>query len=150
MKKRIISLLLAGLLGASVNVYASSDAAETALEEENTETPASDLLVVYFTYAENAELENLDSYNTIFLGFPNWWGDMPMAVYSFLDAYDLSGKTIAPFVTSGGSGFSSTIDEIESLEPEAEIQEGLSISASQAAESQDIVQDWLNSLGYLQ
>ncbi len=54
------------------------------------------------------------------------------------------------FLEKAGMDVDSLIDEIESLEPEAEIQEGLSISASQAAESQDIVQDWLNSLGYLQ
>ncbi len=68
-----------------------------------------------------SQLENLDSYDTVFLGFPNWWGDMPMAVYSFLDEYDLSGKTIVPFVTSGGSGFSNTISAIESAEPDATV-----------------------------
>ena len=47
----------------------------------------------------SGQIENLDSYDTIFLGYPNWWGDMPMAIYSFLDEYDLSGKTIVPFVT---------------------------------------------------
>ena len=57
--------------------------------------------------------ENLDAYDVIFLGFPNWWGDMPMALYSFLEQVDLSGKTIVPFVTSGGSGFSSTVSTIE-------------------------------------
>ena len=51
-------------------------------------------------------IENFDSYEVVYLGFPNWWGDMPMILYSFLDDYDLSGKTIVPFVTSGGSGFS--------------------------------------------
>jgi len=51
--------------------------------------------------------------------FPNWWGDMPMILYSFLDDYDMSGKTIVPFVTSGGSGFSNTIRTIESMEPDA-------------------------------
>ncbi len=74
-------------------------------------------------------IENLDSYDVIFLGFPNWWGDMPMAMYSFLDEVDLSGKTIVPFVTSGGSGFSRTISTIESMEPGATVQEGLSIAA---------------------
>lgn len=57
----------------------------------------------------SSHIEDLDRYDTIFLGFPNWWGDMPMAVYSFLDEYDFSGKTIVPFVTSGGSGFSNTM-----------------------------------------
>lgn len=47
-------------------------------------------------------IENIEQYDTIFLGYPNWWGDMPMAIYTFLDTYDLSGKTIAPFITHGG------------------------------------------------
>ena len=85
-------------------------------------------------------LENLDSYDTIFLGFPNWWGDMPMAVYTFLDEVDLSGKTVIPFVTSGGSGFSNTISTIQQMEPQATVQEGLSISGSSATGAQQQVE----------
>ena len=92
-------------------------------------------------------LENLDSYDTIFLGFPNWWGDMPMAVYSFLDEVDLSGKTVIPFVTSGGSGFSNTISTIQEMEPQATVQEGLSIGASSATGAQQQVESWLSELG---
>ncbi len=95
-----------------------------------------------------SHLENTESYDVIFLGFPNWWGDMPMAVYSFLDEVDLSGKTIVPFVTSGGSGFSNTIRTIESLESGAAVQQGLSVSASSAAGAQDQVNEWLSGLGY--
>ena len=93
-------------------------------------------------------IENLDSYDVIFLGFPNWWGDMPMALYSFLDEVDLSGKTIVPFVTSGGSGFSNTIRTIESMESGATVQEGLAVSGSSAADAQDQVNEWLAGLGY--
>lgn len=93
-------------------------------------------------------VENLDSYEVIFLGFPNWWGDMPMALYSFLDEADLSGKTIVPFVTSGGSGFSGTIDTIENMEPGATLRDGLSISGSGATSAQDRVNEWLDELGY--
>ena len=92
-------------------------------------------------------LENLDSYDTIFLGFPNWWGDMPMAVYTFLDEVDLSGKTVIPFVTSGGSGFSNTISTIQQMEPHATVQEGLSIGASSATGAQQQVESWLSELG---
>lgn len=98
----------------------------------------------------STHIENLDSYDTIFLGFPNWWGDMPMAIYSFLDAYDLSGKTIVPFVTSGGSGFSGSISDIESAEPGATVQEGLALSDSSAMDAQSDVEEWLSGLGYLQ
>ncbi len=92
--------------------------------------------------------EDLDRYDVVFLGFPNWWGDMPMAMYSFLDEVDLSGKTIVPFVTSGGSGFSRTISTIESMESGANVQEGLSISGSSATEAQAQVNEWLTELGY--
>ncbi len=94
--------------------------------------------------------ENLDSYDVIFLGFPNWWGDMPMAMYSFLDQADLSGKTIVPFVTSGGSGFSDTISTIEGMESGATVQEGLEISDSGATEAQEQIDEWLTGLGYIQ
>lgn len=97
----------------------------------------------------STHIENPDSYDTVFLGFPNWWGDMPMAVYSFLDEYDLSGKTVIPFVTSGGSGFSGSISAIESAEPGASVQEGLALSASSAADAQDDVNEWLTELGYV-
>lgn len=73
---------------------------------------------------------------------------MPMAMYSFLDEVDLSGKTIVPFVTSGGSGFSRTISTIESMESGANVQEGLSISGSSATEAQAQVNEWLTELGY--
>ena len=92
--------------------------------------------------------EDLDRFDVVFLGFPNWWGDMPMAMYSFLDEVDLSGKTIVPFVTSGGSGFSRTISTIESMESGANVQEGLSISGSSATEAQAQVNEWLTELGY--
>lgn len=72
---------------------------------------------------------------------------MPMILYSFLDSYDLSGKTVAPFVTSGGSGFSGTIGTIESLEPGAEVLEGLSLGSSQAAQPEEAVAQWLEELG---
>lgn len=97
----------------------------------------------------SGQIENLDSYDTIFLGYPNWWGDMPMAIYSFLDEYDLSGKTIVPFVTSGGSGFSGSVEEIEDAEPDAEVLEGLSLSDSEATDAQRDVEEWLGELGYL-
>ena len=93
--------------------------------------------------------ENLADYDVIFLGYPSWWSDMPMAVYSFLDAVDLSGKTIAPFVTSGGSGLAGTVGTIEELEPGSVVQSGLAIRDSDAAGAQEQVNAWLTELGYL-
>lgn len=95
----------------------------------------------------SSHIEDLDHYDTIFLGFPNWWGDMPMAVYSFLDEYDFSGKTIVPFVTSGGSGFSNTIRAIESAEPDATVLEGLALRDSRSTQAEGDVADWLSRLG---
>lgn len=94
----------------------------------------------------SGSIKNFDSYEVVYLGYPNWWGDMPMILYSFLDDYDLSGKTIVPFVTSGGSGFSNTIHTIESMEPNAEVLDGLSLGSSQTANHSDAVENWLSGL----
>ena len=96
----------------------------------------------------SSHIEDLDRYDTIFLGFPNWWGDMPMAVYSFLDEYDFSGKTIVPFVTSGGSGFSNTIRAIEDAEPDATVLEGLALRDSRSTQAEGDVTEWLDRLEY--
>lgn len=95
----------------------------------------------------SGSIENFDSYDVIYLGFPNWWGDMPMILYSFLDGYDLSGKTIAPFVSSGGSGFSNTISAIQSAEPGAMITDGLSLSSEASKDPGDAVTEWLADIG---
>lgn len=95
----------------------------------------------------SSHVDHMDQYDVVFLGYPNWWGDMPMAVYSFLDEYDLSGKTVIPFVTSGGSGFSDTVSSIKEEEPDADVQEGLELSDSETADSEDEVKSWVESLG---
>ena len=94
-----------------------------------------------------ADTVDLSGYDTVYLGFPNWWGDMPMIMYTFLDEYDLSGKTIAPFNTSSGSGFSDSLDTIAEMEPDAEITEGLSLGSSEAEDCSDTVSGWLGSIG---
>lgn len=96
-----------------------------------------------------AQVENMEDYDTVFLGFPNWWGDMPMALYSFLDEYDLSGKTIVPFVTSGGSGFSRTEHTIAELEPDATVLDGLSVGDGNIAGAQEDITSWLTDLGLI-
>ena len=93
-------------------------------------------------------LDNIEEYDIIFLGYPNWWADMPMPVYTFLEEYDLSQKTIVPFVTSGGSGFSNTISSIREKQPNAIIEEGLSIYGSSAENSKNQVEQWINQLGF--
>lgn len=93
-------------------------------------------------------IANLDDYDTIFVGYPNWWYDMLMAMYSFFDEYDLSNKTIIPFNTSGGSAFSDTINTIKKLEPNANVIEGITIRAEDVESSQNEINEWLNDLGY--
>lgn len=91
-------------------------------------------------------IENFDTYENIFVGYPNWWGDMPMILYSFFDEYDFSGKTIIPFNTHGGSGFSDTISTIKELEPNAEVLDGKSISRNDIQDAEQEIVDWVNSL----
>ena len=93
-------------------------------------------------------IEDLEQYDTIFIGYPNWWGDMPMILYSFFDQYDFSGKTIVPFNTHGGSGFSNTISTIAELEPSAEVNEdGFTVSRNNVQEAEQDIISWLNDLG---
>lgn len=92
-------------------------------------------------------IENPEQYDTILLGDPNWWGDMPQPLFTFLEEYDFSEKTIIPFNSHGGSGFSNTIEEIKELQPDANISdEGLSISRDKVADSVQDVTDWAKSL----
>lgn len=95
-------------------------------------------------------IENFDTYENIFVGYPNWWGDMPMILYSFFDEYDFSGKTIIPFNTHGGSGFSSTVSTIKELEPNAEVLDGKSISRNDIQDAEQEIVDWVESLGFEQ
>ena len=92
------------------------------------------------------QIENIADYDTVFLGYPNWWGDMPMILYSFLEQYDLSGKTVIPFNTHGGSGFSNTIGTIRSMEPGADVLDGLSISRNHIQDAEEEIVEWVNGL----
>lgn len=97
--------------------------------------------------AISGSIDNIEQYNVIYVGFPNWWGDMPMVLYTFFDSYDLSGKTIAPFCTSGGSGLSNTVNEIKELEPNATVTDGLHIGSSSASDPGNAVSNWLSKIG---
>lgn len=94
-----------------------------------------------------SNVENLEQYDTIFIGYPNWWGDMPMILYTFFDSNDFSGKTIIPFNTHGGSGFSNTISTIAELEPNATVNEnGYTVSRDNVQEAESDIIDWLTDL----
>jgi len=99
--------------------------------------------------ALTSQVENFDSYNTVFVGYPNWWGDMPQVLYSFFDEYDFSGKTIVPFNVHNGSRFSGTIETIQELEPDAlVITDGFTISERDVPDAKPEVNEWLERLGY--
>ena len=89
-------------------------------------------------------LESIDDYDTIILGYPNYWGTIPMAVATFLERYDFTGKTILPLCTNEGSGMGSSEGDIRRYAKGAEVKRGLSIHGSRAAESQKSVQNWLS------
>lgn len=99
--------------------------------------------------ALTSQIADFESYDTVFVGYPNWWGDMPQILYSFFDEYDFAGKTIVPFNVHNGSRFSGTIDTIQKLEPEAEIvTDGFTINEKDVPDAADEVAEWLSELGY--
>ena len=91
-------------------------------------------------------VENLGQYDTVFLGFPNWWGGLPMAVYTFLEENDLSGKTVIPFTSSGGGSFARAQSTLAELLPGATLLEGLHVEDSNVVESAAAIQAWLDGL----
>lgn len=93
------------------------------------------------------QVENWDSYDVIFVGYPNWWSDAPMAVLSFLESYDCTGKTIVPFNTSGGGGFGNSLASIEESAAGAEILEGFTVAGDNVSSAQADVNEWISSLG---
>ena len=98
-------------------------------------------------------VDNMDDYDTIFIGYPNWWGDMPMIVYNFLESYDLSGKTIVPFCTHGGSGLSNTESTIADITG-GTMKDGFAIPGTTAQNDRDTarneVTQWLKDGGFVE
>lgn len=94
-----------------------------------------------------AQVENWDSYDTVFVGYPNWWSDAPMAVYTFLESYDWTGKTLVPFNTSASGGFGRSLDNLPESAAGATILEGLSFTERTLGDAQSEVPAWLDGLG---
>ena len=92
-----------------------------------------------------ATVSNFNDYDTIFIGFPSWWGTMPMACFTFLEAYNFSGKTIIPFVTHEGSGLGRSEGDIKRLAPQATLKQGFAIRGSSVS-STDLT-PWLRNVG---
>ena len=95
------------------------------------------------------KVENFDEYKIIFVGYPIWYGSMPRILYSFFGSYNFAGKTIVPFITSGGSGFANTISEIKNIQPNANvIENGLSVKREVIKSSEQDIKNWLKNLGF--
>ena len=93
--------------------------------------------------------DSLDGYNTMILAYPNYWGTMPMAVVTFLEAFDFTGKTVLPLCTNEGSGMGASERDIKKVAPGAILKKGLPVTGSQAANSEGAVKKWLASNGLI-
>lgn len=95
------------------------------------------------------EIPNLEKYDIIFIGFPNWWGTMPMPLFTLLEKYDVGNRSIIPFCTHEGSRFGRSRRDLETLCPRARLLEGFEARGSRAAGAQENVDAWLRRLGLL-
>ena len=103
--------------------------------------------------AENARpellgtIDNWEEYDTVYLGYPIWWSDMPMIVYSFIESYDMRGKTVIPFCIHEGSGISGTDGKLKQILPDSTVLDGLAVQGKTAQKNDDsvkqTVKDWL-------
>lgn len=93
-------------------------------------------------------IDNMDDYDVVFLGFPNWWYTAPMAIFSFIEEYDFSGKTIIPFCTHGTGGLASSIEDITAALPDlADVLEPIGVYRQDVDSAQPVINEWLDSLG---
>lgn len=90
----------------------------------------------------------MDQYDTVFIGFPNWWYTVPMAIHSFLEEYNFDGKTVIPFVTHGTGGLAGTIQDITVDLPDSEILEPIGVYRTEVDSSKLDVNAWLDTLGF--
>ena len=93
------------------------------------------------------QVENWEQYDTIFVGYPNWWSDAPMAVYTFVESCDWDGKTLVPFNTSASGGFGRSLSGLEESASGAAILEGISFTERTLGDAQSEVAAWLDGLG---
>ena len=93
------------------------------------------------------QINNLSSYDTIILVYPNWWGTIPQIVKRFLQDNDFSGKTIAPICTHEGSRMGRSLTDIRVLCPNSTITEGLDVRGGSVGGARNTVRDWINKIG---
>lgn len=90
--------------------------------------------------------ESIDEYDVIYLGYPNYWSTMPMAVFTFLEHFDFSGKTIRPFCTHEGSGMGSSVSDIRKLCPGAKVEKGLAIRGGSVSQAKKEIEKWVSEI----
>lgn len=93
-----------------------------------------------------AYADDLEDYDTIYVGYPNWWGTMPMVMFTFLEHYDLSGKRIITFCTNEGSGMGGSERDLKKICKGAKVEKGLSIHGAEAAQSRSKVEAWVRKM----
>lgn len=91
-----------------------------------------------------SHVENMDQYDLVILGYPNWWSTFPMAVFTFLEEYDFTGKTILPFCTHEGSGLSGSVSDIKRTCPTATVEKGLAIYGGKVKNAAEALKSWLS------
>ncbi|MDR1022742.1 MAG: NAD(P)H-dependent oxidoreductase [Prevotellaceae bacterium] len=96
-----------------------------------------------------AEVKDMAAYDAVFVGYPNWWGTMPMALFTFLEKYDLGGKSVIPFCTHGGGRLGRSVNDLQKLCPNATLLEGLAVSSNMSKRSKDDVAQWLQKIGMI-
>jgi flavodoxin len=94
-----------------------------------------------------SHLEIPASYDVIFLGYPNWYGTMPMPVFTFLEEYNFSGKILAPFCTHEGSGMGQSVADIRKTCPQSAVTDSLAIRGGDVKSAEDDVAGWLRKIG---
>ncbi|MBO7601984.1 MAG: NAD(P)H-dependent oxidoreductase [Bacteroidaceae bacterium] len=98
--------------------------------------------------AFKGSVNNMDDYDTVFIGTPIWWGTFPQVMFTFFDKYDLNGKTIIPFTTHEGSGLGSVVNDLKKLYPNASFEKALATKGTEARTGKDRVIKWLTELGF--
>lgn len=93
-------------------------------------------------------LENVDQYDTVFIGGPVWWGTYPQVMFTFFRDYDLNGKTLIPFTTHEGSGLASCVEDVKEAYPNADVKPGFAIYGHEVRSGRNKVEKWLKSLGF--
>ncbi|MBF0480026.1 MAG: NAD(P)H-dependent oxidoreductase [Candidatus Omnitrophica bacterium] len=95
------------------------------------------------------KVQNIESYDVVFIGYPNWWGTFPSPVKSFLSSYDFSGKVIVPFCTHEGSGLGNSVGDIVKLCPKSKMFKGLAIRGSTVKTARNKVSEWIREINII-